>query len=182
MTKEKKEPPLSSPPISSEDLRTGTSPEVISRAILDNLYYLLGRIPVLATPHDWYTALAATVRDRLLENWVKSTRLLTGEAGEIRAVSYLSAEFLIGPQLGNTLLCLGLTDPVRQAVEGLGLDLEQLLDQEEEPGLGNGGLGRLAACFMDSLVNLGSSGHRLRHPLRIRHFRSGDPRWLADRR
>ena len=89
MTKEKKEPPLSSHPISSEDIRTGTSPEVISRAILDNLYYLLGRIPVLATPHDWYTALAATVRDRLLENWVKSTRLLNrgGRANTCRKLS-----------------------------------------------------------------------------------------------
>ena len=169
MTKENKEPPLSSHPISCEDIRTGTSPEVISRAILDNLYYLLGRIPVLATPHDWYTALAATVRDRLLENWVKSMRLLAGEAGEMRAVSYLSAEFLIGPQLGNTLLCLGLTDQVRQAVEGLGLDLEQLLEQEEEPGLGNGGLGRLAACFMDSLSTLGilAIGYGIRYEFGI---------------
>jgi len=159
----------SSRSISCEDIRTGTSPEIITRAVLDNLYYLLGRVPALATPHDWYTALAYTVRDRLLDNWVKSMRLLAGEAGEMRAVSYLSAEFLIGPQLGNTMLCLGLADQVRQAVEGLGLNLEQLLEQEEEPGLGNGGLGRLAACFMDSLSTLGilAIGYGIRYEFGI---------------
>ena len=169
MTEENQEPLLSPHPISSEDIRTGTSPEVISRAILDNLYYLLGRIPALATPHDWYTALAATLRDRLLENWVKSMRLLAGEVKGMRAVGYLSAEFLIGPQLGNTLLCLGLADQVRQAVEGLGLNLEQILEQEEEPGLGNGGLGRLAACFMDSLSTLGilAIGYGIRYEFGI---------------
>ena len=169
MAREMKEPLPSTGTISSEDIRTGTSPEIITRAVLDNLYYLLGRVPALATPHDWYAAVAATVRDRLLENWVKSMRLLAGEAGGLRAVSYLSAEFLIGPQLGNTLLCLGLAEPVRQAVEGLGLDLEQLLEQEEEPGLGNGGLGRLAACFMDSLSTLGlpAIGYGIRYEFGI---------------
>ncbi len=161
--KEPRQPP------SCEDIRTGTGPEVISRAILDNLYYLLGRVPPLATPHDWYMAVAATVRDRLLDNWVKSMGLLAEEGGELRAVSYLSAEFLIGPQLGNTLLCLGLTDSVRQAVAGLGLDLDQILEQEEEPGLGNGGLGRLAACFMDSLSTLGvlAIGYGIRYEFGI---------------
>jgi glycogen phosphorylase len=159
----------SSNPLSCEDIRTGTSPEILTRAILDNLYYLLGRVPDLATPHDWYAAVACTVRDRLLENWVKSMRLLAGESEGIRAVSYLSAEFLIGPQLGNTLLCLGITDPVRQALEGQGLDLGQLLEQEEEPGLGNGGLGRLAACFMDSLSTLGilAIGYGIRYEFGI---------------
>jgi starch phosphorylase len=169
MAIETKEPLSSTGPISSEDIRTGTSPEIITRAVLDNLYYLLGRVPDLATATDWYAALAFTVRDRLLDNWVKSMGRLTGETGEMRAVSYLSAEFLIGPQLGNTLLCLGLTDQVRQAVEGLGLDLEQLLGQEEEPGLGNGGLGRLAACFMDSLSTLGilAIGYGIRYEFGI---------------
>ena len=162
-------------PISSEDIRTGTSPEVISRAILDNLYYLLGRIPALATPHDWYTALAATVRDRLLENWVKSTRLLAGEAGEMRAVGYLSAEFLIGPQLGNTLLCLGITESVRQAVDGTGAG------PGTNPGAGGGAgagqrrSGEAGRLFHGFPFHAGDSGHRLRHSLRIRHIRPGDP-------
>ncbi|MBI5586099.1 MAG: glycogen/starch/alpha-glucan phosphorylase [Deltaproteobacteria bacterium] len=166
---ENNEPLSSAGPNSSGDVRTGTTPEIFRQAILENLYFQLGRVPPLATPHDWYAAVAATVRDRLLGNWVKSMRLLAGEAGEMRAVSYLSAEFLIGPQLGNTLLCLGLTDAVRQAVAELGLDLDQLLEQEEEPGLGNGGLGRLAACFMDSLSTLGilSVGYGIRYEFGI---------------
>jgi glycogen phosphorylase len=169
MTSKPRQPLPSANPISCDDIRTGSSPEIITRAVLDNLYYLLGRVPALATPHDWYAAVAATVRDRLLENWVKSTRLLAGEAGEMRAVSYLSAEFLIGPQLGNTMLCLGIADQVRQAVERLGLNLEELLEQEEEPGLGNGGLGRLAACFMDSLSTLGilAIGYGIRYEFGI---------------
>ena len=73
---------------------------------------------------------------------------------EARIVSYLSAEFLLGPQLGNSLISLGIWEPVREAVARHGLNLEDLLEQEEEPGLGNGGLGRLAACYLDSLATL----------------------------
>ena len=73
---------------------------------------------------------------------------------QVRTVCYLSAEFLLGPHLGNNLLNLGALDTARQAMEELGLDFEELLDQEEEPGLGNGGLGRLAACYLDSLATL----------------------------
>jgi len=73
---------------------------------------------------------------------------------DVRVVSYLSAEFLIGPQLGNNLINLGIYDQTRKAIEELGLDLEALMDQEEEPGLGNGGLGRLAACYLESLATL----------------------------
>jgi starch phosphorylase len=99
-------------------------------------------------------ALAYTVRDRMLNRWVKSMDLLTKNRKEARIVSYLSAEFLVGPHLGNNLISLGIYDQVRLAVTQLGLDLDDLLEQEEEPGLGNGGLGRLAACFMDSLSTL----------------------------
>jgi glycogen phosphorylase len=148
----KTESPLPNGP--GQDIRTGTSPEILSRAILDNLYYILGRVPALATPYDWYTALAATVRDRLLENWTKSIGEIESEVQDFRLVSYLSAEFLIGPQLGNTVLCLGIEESVRRAVESLGLQYDQLLQLEEEPGLGNGGLGRLAACYLDSLSTL----------------------------
>jgi glycogen phosphorylase len=134
-----------------ESIRTGTSPEILAQALLDNLYYVQGRTPELATRNDWYMALAYTVRDRLLHGWLKTLETLRREA---RIVSYLSAEFLLGPQLGNSLISLGIWEPVREAVARHGLNLEDLLEQEEEPGLGNGGLGRLAACYLDSLATL----------------------------
>ncbi|MGA9755228.1 MAG: glycogen/starch/alpha-glucan phosphorylase [Desulfobaccales bacterium] len=134
-----------------ESIRTGTSPEILAQALLDNLYYVQGRLPELATRNDWYMALAYTVRDRLLQSWLETISALGREA---RIVSYLSAEFLLGPQLGNNLISLGIWEPVREAVARQGLNLEDLLEQEEEPGLGNGGLGRLAACYLDSLATL----------------------------
>ncbi len=134
-----------------ESIHTGTSPEILAQALLDNLYYVQGRTPELATRNDWYMALAYTVRDRLLHGWLKTLETLRREA---RIVSYLSAEFLLGPQLGNSLISLGIWEPVREAVARHGLNLEDLLEQEEEPGLGNGGLGRLAACYLDSLATL----------------------------
>ena len=133
-------------------IRTGTSTADLKQAILDNLYYVQGRVPELATPIDWYMAVAYTVRDRAMNDWIKSFSLMRHEV--IKIVGYLSAEFLIGPQLGNNLLNLGIDDQVQKAVSELGLDLDTLLRQEPEPGLGNGGLGRLAACYMDSLATL----------------------------
>jgi starch phosphorylase len=135
-----------------EPTRTGLSPETLARALRDNLYYAQGRMPEVATPHDWYAALAYTVRDRLLERWIKTVQTLFKQ--DVRVVSYLSAEFLMGPHLGNALINLGIHEQARQAAAQLGLDLNDLLRQEEEPGLGNGGLGRLAACFLDSLATL----------------------------
>ncbi len=136
----------------SEDTHTGLSPSTIARAIIDKLYYTQGKLPETATANDWYLALAKTVRDRLIERWIRSFRTQIAENAKI--VSYLSAEFLMGPQLGNNLLNLGIVNEVRQAAEMVGLNLDQIVDQEEEPGLGNGGLGRLAACYLDSLATL----------------------------
>jgi starch phosphorylase len=109
-------------------------------------------LPESATRNDWYLALAHAVRDRLLDRWIEAERTLMHH--DVRSVSYLSAEFLMGPHLGNNLLNLGILEEARQAVETLGLSLDELLEQEEEPGLGNGGLGRLAACYLDSLATL----------------------------
>ena len=134
-----------------EDIRTSSSPGAIARAIVENLYYVKGRTPGHATTNDWYTALAYTVRDRLLEHWIGT---VTTRRRQPKIVAYLSAEFLPGPHLGNALLNLGITRQVQEAVARLDLDLETLLDHEQEPGLGNGGLGRLAACFLDSLATL----------------------------
>jgi len=135
-----------------DEVRTGNSTADLKQAILDNLYYVQGRVPVLATPTDWYMALAYTVRDRIMNDWVNSIHRLRDQS--IKLVGYLSAEFLLGPHLGNNLLNLGITLQVRQAVAELGQDFDLLVRQEEEPGLGNGGLGRLAACYLDSMATL----------------------------
>lgn len=135
-----------------EDDRTGLDLETIKRAFLDNLYYLQGRTPETASANDLYMALAYTVRDRMLNRWLNTQK--TYDSKNVKTVGYLSAEFLMGPHLGNNLVNLGLMDTVDQAMKDLGLPLKRVLDQEEEPGLGNGGLGRLAACFMDSLATL----------------------------
>ena len=135
-----------------EDVRTGLGVEDIKRDFLDNLYYVLARFPAVATRNDQYMALAYTVRDRLLKRWIGTSA--TYLSAKSRTVCYLSAEFLLGPHLGNNLLNLGMLDATRQAMAELGLDLDQLIEQEQEPGLGNGGLGRLAACYLDSLSTL----------------------------
>jgi starch phosphorylase len=136
----------------SDGVRTGLNVDAFKRAFLDNLVCVRGRFSAVATPNDNYQALAYTVRDRLLERWVSTG--LTYMRRQSRTVAYLSAEFLLGPQLGNNLINLGATDVVRQAMSELGLDLAALIEEEEEPGLGNGGLGRLAACYLDSLATL----------------------------
>jgi len=135
-----------------EPVRTGLSVEAIKRDFLDNLVYIQARFPDVASPNDYYQALAYTVRDRLLERWVRAAQAYKDTAA--RTVCYLSAEFLLGPHLGANLQSLGITGEVRQAMQALNLDLDRLIDQEEEPGLGNGGLGRLAACYMESLATL----------------------------
>lgn len=145
-------PPPSPPTIQVEDDRTGLSIETLRRAFLDNLFYLQGKFPQLASPNDYYQALAYTVRDRLLQRWLGTTVTYMDQSA--RTVCYLSAEFLMGPHLGNNLINLGITEPVRAALDSLCVSLDDLLAQEEEPGLGNGGLGRLAACYLDSLATL----------------------------
>src|SRR6516162_3722040 len=139
----------SSPP---EAIRTGLAAGPLRRALLDNLLYLQGRFPRIASPHDWYMALAYSVRDRMLARWESTVRAYLQR--DVKVACYLSAEFLIGPQLGDNLLKLGMQAAAREAMAGLDQDLDALLALEPEPGLGNGGLGRLAACYLDSLATL----------------------------
>jgi starch phosphorylase len=136
----------------NKSIRTGLSEESIRLAFLDNLFYIQGRFLEVATLNDKYKALAYSVRDRLLHRWVSTIH--TYQKVNPRTVCYLSAEYLPGPFLGNNLLNLGIEDVTRRALAGLGINLDELIEHEEEPGLGNGGLGRLAACFMDSLATL----------------------------
>jgi len=167
MGKKTKETHVSTTAETREHTRTDTSVASIKQSILDNLYYVQG-IPVeLATRNDWYLAVAYTVRDRMIEHCIRAVARVRDT--DVRITSYLSAEFLMGPQLGNNLLNLGITDQTREAVKEFGLDLDDLLAQEVEPGLGNGGLGRLAACYMDSLasLNVPAIGYGIRYEFGI---------------
>ena len=147
--------------------RTGSTPASIKQAFWDHLLFIQGKFPALATKKDYYMALAHTVRDRILHRWVSTASAYTAEGS--RTVAYLSAEFLMGPHLGNNLINLGLYEAVEQAMRELGFKLEDLLEEEEEPGLGNGGLGRLAACFLDSMATLEipSLGYGIRYEFGI---------------
>ena len=153
----------------ASNIRTGLGVDAIAQALVDNLHCLQGRPPELATRNDWYMALAYTVRDRMMERYIATLETIANERRESKAVAYLSAEFLTGPQLGNGLINLGIWDAAEQAVSRFGQHMPDLLDQEEEPGLGNGGLGRLAACYMDSLATLGvpAIGYGLRYEFGI---------------
>src|SRR3989441_2833248 len=135
-----------------DEIRTGLQVAEIKRDLVDNLFYLLGKFHEVATPNDWYLAVAYTVRDRLLSRWVKSAHEYYET--KARTVCYLSPEFLIGPQLGMNLLRLNSEQSFRQALQELGLNLDDIIEHEEEPGLGNGGLGRLASCFLESMATL----------------------------
>jgi glycogen phosphorylase len=134
------------------DERTALDKEALKRAFVDNLFYVQGKIPALATRYDYYMALAYTIRDRMLHRWISTAEAYTQHGS--RTVVYLSAEFLTGPHLGNNLINLGIYEEVGQAIRELGLDFDELLASEDEPGLGSGGLGRLAACILDSLATL----------------------------
>ena len=154
--------------MSSAGTSTGkVTADEIKNAFCANLHSRLGRLERFATKNDLYLALALTVRDRLFERIVETMDTYGGV--NARRVAYLSAEYLPGPHLANNLLNLGITDVTREALRELGYDLEELISQEEEPGLGNGGLGRLASCFMDSLasVEVPALGYGIRYEFGI---------------
>jgi len=134
------------------DLRTGMGLAELRQGFLDNLIFNQARVPTRASTSDIYMGMAYTIRDRLLHRWLSTAD--TYFKKDVRVVSYLSAEYLPGPHLGNNLLNLGIYELARTATAIAGFDLHDILDEEVEPGLGNGGLGRLAACFMDSLATM----------------------------
>jgi len=151
----------------TESIRIGTQVSSIKQSFIDNLAYIQGRFSPIASMNDYYMALAYTVRDRLMNHWIKTARTYLEK--ESRTICYLSAEFLLGPQLGNNLNNLGIMPQVKKAMEEVGLSLDTLFEQEPEPGLGNGGLGRLAACYMDSLatLNIPAIGYGIRYEFGI---------------
>lgn len=144
--------PIDAQTVPREPSRTGLSADALKRGIVDHLRYSVGRPAAALRPEHFYRATALAVRDRMQDNRVASTQTSLDLGRKVTC--YLSAEFLMGPQLGSNLINLGIEEPVREALTELGQDLDEVLACEEEPGLGNGGLGRLAACYLDSLATL----------------------------
>ena len=139
-------------PAVDDDVRTAMTADGIRTAIEDHLRYSLGRPAALLEPKHYYHALALAVRDRMQKRWTETTQTYLDLSRKVAV--YLSAEFLLGPHLGNNLLNLQIEDEARAALAALGQDFDAVLACEQEPGLGNGGLGRLAACYLDSLATL----------------------------
>src|SRR5271154_6648601 len=147
--------------------RTGMSAAALRQAISDHLVYSIARPSTVLTPEHYYRALSLAVRDRMQQRWMATTQDWLELPNKVTC--YLSAEFLMGPQLGNNLLNLGIEDAARQALAEFGQDLDIIMSCEKEPGLGNGGLGRLAACYLDSLATLErpSIGYGIRYEFGI---------------
>lgn len=132
------------------------SVKALKHSIAYKLMFSIGKDPVIANKHEWLNATLFAVRDRLVESWLRSNHAQYSQ--ETRQVYYLSMEFLIGRTLSNALMSLGIYDEVKSALEAMGQDIEDIIGEEDDPGLGNGGLGRLAACFLDSLATMGFPG------------------------
>ena len=133
--------------------KSAVTAEQFADEIREQLKYTQGVTVEQAKPADVYVAASAAARRHLVDSWMKTQADMVN--GNTKAVGYLSAEFLMGKQLENALLNAGLTDQFNKAVKDLGFSAQEIIDAEYEPGLGNGGLGRLAACFIDSLASLG---------------------------
>ncbi len=128
----------------------------LKRSISNKLVFTIGKDPVVAKPEDWLRAASMAVRDRLVEHWMHTTR--AQHQHDVKRAYYLSAEFLIGRAFTNALLALGIHDNLRQALAELDVDFDQIVELEPDAALGNGGLGRLAACFLDSMATIGVPG------------------------
>ncbi len=133
-------------PAQDEDIAT------LRRVLVAKLTYAVGKDPIIASDRDWFVATALAVRDRIVDRWMPSRRAMHVQGG--KRVYYLSQEYLIGRLLFDSLNNLGLTDLMRAALGELGVDLDRLRSIEPDAALGNGGLGRLAACFMESMATL----------------------------
>lgn len=137
-----------------------TSPSMsvdrLKQSIVYKLLFTIGKDSRIANNHEWLNAVILAVRDRMVERWLRSSRAQYSQNS--RQIYYLSMEFLIGRTLSNSLMSINLYDEIKQALEQMGIKLEDLVQEEDDPGLGNGGLGRLAACFLDSMATLALPG------------------------
>jgi starch phosphorylase len=140
-----------------------SDPSVLAADIVERLIYRIGKDAKVAKPHDWLTASILVIRDRIIDQWMESTRR-TYESGGKR-VYYLSLEFLIGRLTRDAVSNLGLMEELREALKTLGVDLDVVAGLEPDAALGNGGLGRLAACFMESMatVDIPAYGYGIRY-------------------
>jgi glycogen phosphorylase len=148
--------PDGAPKIRVEDDRTGMHPVVLRRAFTDHVQYSRSRDLEASTPYDRFMALSFAARDRLVQRWAKTQR--TYYEKDAKRAYYLSAEFLLGRALVANLQALDIEEPYRKVLHELGIDLDQLIEEEPDAGLGNGGLGRLAACLLESMATLGLPG------------------------
>src|SRR5271169_4614604 len=154
---------LQAPPLQAEKPaeRPGEAeaptPEALRGAVLAKLTYAVGKDPVAASQRDWFLAVAFATRDIIVDRWMRSTRETYQD--DRKRVYYLSLEFLIGRMLFDSMTNLGVVEPMRAALSQLGVDLGVLRRIEPDAALGNGGLGRLAACFMDSMATLSIAAH-----------------------
>ncbi|MFI0414966.1 MAG: glycogen/starch/alpha-glucan phosphorylase [Candidatus Thiodiazotropha sp.] len=135
----------------------GSDPKDIQRSVSNHLVYTIGKDPYTATDHDWMMAFSHVIRDRLIERWMETQRNFYRH--DAKRVYYLSMEFLIGRSLINSLLNMDIHDACTEALHKLGIELERLRNLEHDAALGNGGLGRLAACFLDSIASLNIPGY-----------------------
>ena len=129
------------------------SKEEFKKSIIENVKNQYRRTIDEATPQQIFQAVSYAIKDVIIDDWI-ATQKQFDETGA-KKVYYLSMEFLMGRALGNNIINLGAKKAVKEALEELGFDLNAIEDQEPDPALGNGGLGRLAACFLDSLATLG---------------------------
>ena len=125
---------------------------IIIKSFLEHLEYTLGKDKYSATKYDSYNALAYAVRDHLVERWLDTQQAYYNS--DNKRVYYISMEFLMGRTLGNSLINLGVLQEFRDALTSLGYDFDEIISEEQDAGLGNGGLGRLAACFLDSMATM----------------------------
>jgi starch phosphorylase len=135
----------------------GSDTKAIHRSVSNHLVYTIGKDPLTATDHDWMMAFSHVVRDRLIERWMETQRSYYKH--DAKRIYYLSMEFLIGRSLVNSLLNMEIFDACTEALHKLGIELERLRNLEHDAALGNGGLGRLAACFLDSMATLNIPGY-----------------------